>query len=61
MIPHDIQAIIATLQKAEDDSILCDCNCATICPLGRSGTELRCTAKELNDFMLSCEHLVVVK
>jgi hypothetical protein len=25
----------------------CDCDCGTLCPLGRTGMELRCTAAEL--------------
>lgn len=36
----------STVQIAEDGT--CTCNCATRCPLGKTGMALRCTEEELN-------------
>ncbi len=29
----------------------CQCNCANTCPLGKTGSALRCTKEELRDYL----------
>lgn len=38
---------------------LCSCSCAHKCPLGRTGSELRCSKTDLEDFIKNHEHEIL--